>query len=500
MATIRQIQTYEQIQRHLSLIYHFQPSIWLNFADTWKVKVTRLIYDDQRPEEILLKTMPLTPEPDSEETATITYIFNGFKHHFAARILTIKSLGGIGAFIKIQIPQIISAVNRRNYLRWFPDKEERIEIKFELPGGSVNSIEAHDISAGGVSLLLPSDHAVVNQDINEMEVELYLPDRSMITAGITVRNKRQLADRQRFGAEFTCISLQEQKKLMNFIIQRALNRRGGHLLKSTTNPPLLCLIQDNCGVDEILAYLEQPYRLVRQDINADWESIRGVSPDVLLFNLDSIEADTLLSKLRKLSHFQNAPAIIMAEQEPCDLSCDATFLAQLKDPAVLIEAIEKVIEPELEINLSKPVFPGKNPSIFPKPNRIILILDLKQSISPHLVKAIESRSIEVEVRSDLHGVFKQIKQVNPILITIHSDFDATLNNFFQMLKINKYAHSIPLAILADNPDESISALKQKVKQRINIVSKELPTDELVRQLIAYAQARTNAGAPILSPP
>ncbi len=399
----------------------------------------------------------------------------------------IKPLGGIGAFIKIQIPQNVRAVNRRNYLRLYPDKGERIEIKFVLPGTKDDFIEVHDISAGGFSLLLQPSHEVVRRDITEVDVELYLPDRNKVSAGVTVRNKLPLANGQRLGAEFTYISVEEQKKLMNFIIQRALSRRGGQLQKSTVQPPLLCLVHDNCNADETLSYLEKPYRLIRQNIKADWKSFKGLSPDVLLFNLDSMQADILLPKLRTLSHFQSTPAIIMAEQEPCDVSCDATFLAQLKDPAILIEAIEKAIEPNMEISLSRPLLSADNQSLCSRPDKVILILDLKQSICPELVKAIETRSIAVEIRSDLQGIFNQIKQVQPILIVIHSDYDATLNNFFQMLKINKYAQTIPLTILSENRDETFLELKQKTKQNVDIVSKELPIDKLVKQLIDIAR-------------
>lgn len=474
MATIRRIQTRKQIKDHLLHIYQSQPDIVVSCNNGIPLKINRFIYAPDRPDEILLKTDTLSA-PSAK--VGVTYFLGGFEHYFESRILSFKQFDKTGAFLKIYLPSSVRAVNRRNYLRLYPDCRDTILVTLDLPDHGPVTCPVQDISAGGFSFLMPD---ILYQSLvqSEVEVELRLPEDFLLSAAAIFRNALINGKELRIGAEFKDISYNAGKLLTDYIVRHIVNNKSIPAQKKHDRHPTVCLIQDNCNSDKVLSYLAPPYHLIRQNLNADWTPMARIKPDALLFNLDSISPASLLPKLRALTNLQHTPVIILADTE-VPLTCDATLLCQLKDPAILIETIDRAIMPVAHNGLII------NPYIISSPSKAlplqtILILDLKGTISQKVIAGIESKGYGVSVVTQLGGILETIKNIRPVLIVIAADFDATLNNLFRMLGINRHSRAIPLALLAE---PNGTAHGRNYPSDISMLRNDMEANELTRHLI-----------------
>jgi c-di-GMP-binding flagellar brake protein YcgR len=191
-------------------------------------------------------------------------------------------------FLNVLVPQTIYAINRRNYLRLYQNDIDPIPVTLYLPGKAPLTQIAQDISAGGISLLIPSEFNLPANHI-EMGIELHLPGYNALNKMVTLRNRVRCKDGIRLGLEFTDISKENQKELIDYIVKHTLENIFSRRSNFSSDLPLLCMIHDNDKIEESLAYLRQSYRIVRQELNASWNSTAQITPDVLLFNLDQFQ-------------------------------------------------------------------------------------------------------------------------------------------------------------------------------------------------------------------
>jgi c-di-GMP-binding flagellar brake protein YcgR len=340
MTTIRQIQTTEQIKAHFLLAYHVQPAMTVCFDSTVTSEVNRLMLNSKGPDEIVLKI--ISPHLPKATDVSVKYMLDGFEHHFVSRIIDVKPLGNAGSFLKIRLPTVIRAVNRRNSVRINPSGRESVQVALFLSDRAPASCLVIDISMGGFALIVPSSDPIISYQ-DEIKGELHLPDHTILPTMVKIRNMIQQQDRYRIGMEFSSMSKDTLKKLMDYIVGHTVKNRDIQSSAPAKQQPHLCLIHDNQRYGDTLNYLEPFYHLVRQDIRADLKPMIQMIPDVLLFNLDTIRPHTLIPKIRTLTNMKKTPAIVINEDDAMDACMDATILSQFKDPAALIEAVEHSI-------------------------------------------------------------------------------------------------------------------------------------------------------------
>ena len=486
MTTIRQIQTAEQIKTHFLLAYHVQPTMTVCFDGTVTSEVNRLIFNSNGPDEIVLKI--ISPHLPKATDVSVKYMIDGFEHHFISRIIDVKPLGNVGSFLKIRLPGVIRAVNRRNSVRINPSGQEPVRVTLSLSDKAPISCLVIDISMGGFALIVPSGDPVITYPY-EIKGELHLPDQNILPTMVKLRNMIQQQDRYRIGMEFNSMSKDTLKKLMGYIVGHTVKNRDIQSSAPTRQQPLLCLIHDNQRHDDTLNYLEPFYHLVRQDIKADLKPIIQMVPDVLLFNLDTIKPHTLIPKIRTLTNLKKTPAIVINEDDAMDACLDATTLSQFKDPAALIEAVEQSISSGGNLPNGSPIsltnYSEKKIETDPKcvkKDKTILVMDLKQNIPAKLVEAIESRHITVRIHTDLKGIFDHIKKIKPISVVINSDFDAIFGNLLKILSINKFTKKLPLLIMADPLTASQWTSFKKNNVKILTFPNHMNADEIAIQL------------------
>ena len=273
--------------------------------------------------------------------------------------------------------------------------------------------------------MVPSTYSFMDSQ-KELSGSLSLPGHSTFGVAVRIRNHLNRNDGMRFGAEITQISQDGKKRLADYTVSQTLRARRSSR-DQPSRSPTLCVIHDNTKMDASLAYLDQPYQVLRQRLDGDWKPMARVSPDVLLFNLDSVNALALLPRLKGLANWQHTPAIVIAVQEhPCP-DCEATVLSQFKDPAVLIDAIEQAL-PMKAIHTANASEAIEIQSNGQEPQREILILDLDRNVPETLVQAIGEHGFSVEVTTDLPGMNETIRRIRPVLIAVHSPLEVSLQN------------------------------------------------------------------------
>jgi len=483
MTIIRQIQSVEQIESHLLWVYRVQPMMTLRADAGSPITVRRFIFNIHRSEEIVVRTAPLALPID--RPVTISYFFNGFEHYFESEIISANNVKNVGTFFKIRRPMAIRAVNRRKWLRCYPGDQLPLKVTLDLPNSGPVTTCVQEFSANGFSLVVSSDCAVPKcQD--EVDSELEIPGHGSVRATIVVRNLLESGQGVRIGTEINKISEANKKMLIDFAVAHTIKSKCAQRNDLKASPPTLCLIHDNCKMDDTLDYLEAPYRLIRHDIKSDWKKMLQMSPDALLFNLDSVNPSSLLPKLRSLANFQETPAIVIADEDKMDTGCDATVLSQFNDPAVLIETIEQSIstrKESLEILSSAYQVENEQKSV----NASILIIDLIGGFSSALIEAIESQTFQVTINTGLTRMLDTVMKIKPVAVVIHSRIDGTFINLLRLLKMNKHTKGLPLVALSANVMSDRKNLGKNMDPNINLLPIHSEPVTLARQIAGIAR-------------
>lgn len=487
MATSLQIRASDQIQHHLLLIYDLQPTMSVGFGPKSSAAVGRFIYDPKKPEEIVLKTVFLENSKNASGELRVNYVIEGYEHHFVSRIKTISPVDNVSTFFKIHSPTVINAINRRNYLRFCPGCREPVQATlYQQEGKGSPTYVVQDISAGGFSFFDPAKHQLPTHK-KEINVQLRLPNHYIFPARVTLRNILKRDDGIRIGTEFVKISAENQKYLIDYILERKFNLHNALKIDSSVKLPILCIIQDNCRIDDALSYLEKSYRLIRQDVKGDWKPMADITPDLFIFNVNSIRFDMILLKLRSLTSLQKIPAIVITDKKQADASCDATFLSEFKDPAMLIDAVEYAIGNKRDMQQRAPSLfkAGFDPV---EDQKKILIVDLKGGFPDKAVESINSKIVEAKIVNNLQGILDTIRKIKPVMIVIHSDADPPLANLLKMLKFNIHAKSVPLSILVDEKTKKSNVIDSFLDDGTNLFSSQMDPVQLADRLIALLVA------------
>ena len=93
--------------------------------------------------------------------------------------------------------------NRRRYVRVVPDYDVRIPVKLAWCGGSLSAI-AHDISEGGLGIVVPLDSSKALAKVAEVDLTFRLPrERVDIVCRASIKSRTNFAKSCLLGIEFT---------------------------------------------------------------------------------------------------------------------------------------------------------------------------------------------------------------------------------------------------------------------------------------------------------
>ncbi|MFT7662975.1 MAG: hypothetical protein ACI87A_001196 [Planctomycetota bacterium] len=130
--------------------------------------------------------------------AKVTYVEKGGEQHwrYAFEFMSVGDLYS-------QLDEYYSRVfNRRQHERVRIPPEQAIRAKL-IWGESALSCRVSDISAGGMSTVLPEKKALQLESIDELQIQISLPrSKKNLNGGGTIRTRNQLTGRRLFGIQF----------------------------------------------------------------------------------------------------------------------------------------------------------------------------------------------------------------------------------------------------------------------------------------------------------
>jgi len=225
----------KQIIHNLTLLWKAKCLLSVYFGDNNESFITAIIEIDPKKNSLRLDAGPkeyLNQQLLASKNVSFKTELSGIQVAFAGKNLS-KSRRGDQAALCLPIPETITWVERRKFYRIKSPLSNPASCRFDLAEAVTVSLNLHDISISGFSLLYD------NPEFSEQLIptahfdrcKLFLPDIGHAPIAFTVRNKLALnpdkPDKtQRIGCEFASITPAIESEIQRYmqLIERAIRK------------------------------------------------------------------------------------------------------------------------------------------------------------------------------------------------------------------------------------------------------------------------------------
>ena len=207
-----------EIEKQLQEISELSIPVTIVINETVTLTDCRLIYKTDNGKELFIRVL----SGECPETGDVKFscVSPTLSCTFRSSIVSRKEMDSQSYMhFKIRFPDGITEKERRQYFRVRPSATNPIQIRLAIPGSDTVGVEAMDIGGGGVSF-------AVQTNLNEFAVgdQLYLdinlPTFSWLSALVTVRNITVLQNMARIGVEFSRVSEDARKIIMEYVTSK----------------------------------------------------------------------------------------------------------------------------------------------------------------------------------------------------------------------------------------------------------------------------------------
>jgi c-di-GMP-binding flagellar brake protein YcgR len=214
------------IEKELQDISKFATSVSIVINNTTTCNDCRLIYKPDNGKELFIQvTSSIFFETgDVELTCALPRALYTFK----SRIIPQKEIDSQGYnYFKIQMPDKITKGERRQYFRIRPSETNLIQIRLAMPDSETIDVETMDIGGGGISFAVPKNVNYFNVG-DPLYLDINLPDFNWLSALADVKNITALQNTVRIGVEFSRISEDAYKIIMEYITSVITEKESGN--------------------------------------------------------------------------------------------------------------------------------------------------------------------------------------------------------------------------------------------------------------------------------
>jgi c-di-GMP-binding flagellar brake protein YcgR len=214
----------EDIIRLLREISERAISVSVIINDSAKFNDCRLIYTTDKGIELLVQAASGNcPETgDVELTCTLPKISYTFK----SSILQQQKIDSEDhKYFKIRLPDTITEEEKRQYFRVRPSETNPIQIRLAAPDSDTIDVEVMDIGGGGVSFAVVKSGNSFNIG-DPLYLDINLPTYNWLSALAVIKNIATLQDTVRIGAEFSRVSEDAYKIIMQYITAKMTEKRS----------------------------------------------------------------------------------------------------------------------------------------------------------------------------------------------------------------------------------------------------------------------------------
>lgn len=208
-----------QVEEYIREITRQDMSVQVVIDDTIVLEDCRFIPRKGNKKDLLIEA-PLTPG-DYPETgrARVTCAGASSLYAFVSRVLSIEIAEHRRMHLAIQFPDRITRQERRKNVRVQPSGPHPLVARLVVSNGEVIDVEVVDISGGGMSFMITEEVSRFKSG-DTLELDIGILASGDLHARATVRSVIHLMDLTRIGVEFSQLSDDARRTIMEYVAKR----------------------------------------------------------------------------------------------------------------------------------------------------------------------------------------------------------------------------------------------------------------------------------------
>jgi DNA-binding response OmpR family regulator/c-di-GMP-binding flagellar brake protein YcgR len=407
-----------------------------------------LHYDTGNSAELLIRTLP--GKYPKSGIARITCIYSRVLYTFKGKIVGIKKTPSRYTYIRIKYPENIVIRERRKFFRVKPSEKEPVNIQFVLTDKRTVTVEAMDISGGGISCVLSNNLAKFKTG-NSFHMAITLPAFGEVQAWVTVLSTAKLFNMVRISMVYSIMSEPAHGLIMSYVTIREQEIRQ----ESRNAVPVvsfgkgeICLIEKEKHHDEF-TFLENIFNVVKTDFSEAETLLTARPPELIILSDRAPYALKSLKDIKKHKALKDIPLIILTKKDENsdDKLKNAVIVNTPYHERFLVQKSADLIE---QYRLSKNVTIKPFKSVSGKGNKI-LIIDRFRRFSRNSIKILTDYGFEVCVNRKEDNILTKTKRVHPDIILVDEEMEQTNPvSLCRSINLHKSINAIPKIIVTSN--------------------------------------------------
>jgi c-di-GMP-binding flagellar brake protein YcgR/CheY-like chemotaxis protein len=407
-----------------------------------------LYYETGNSKELLVRASP-GKYPKSGEVH-VTCAYSKALYIFKSKIVGLKKTRSKYVYIRIKYPENIAKEERRRFTRVRPSEKEPVYTQFALPDKRTVTVEAMDMSGGGIACVLPNTLAKFKAG-NSFHMAITLPVFGEIQAWVTVLSMARLFNMVRISMVYSIMSEPAHGLIMSYVTTREqeIRRESRDIVPvASFGKADICLIEKGRHHDKY-TFLENIFNVVKTDFPGADAVLTAHPPELIILSDSAPYALQSLEDIRKHRILKNIPIIVLSEK-------DEGSHDKLKNEIIINTPYYERFLIQKSVNLVDQYRLSKNITIKPfkslsgKGNKI-LIIDRFRHFSRNNIKTLTDYGFEVCVNRKEDNILTKTKQVHPDLILLDEEMEnSNPVSLCRSINLTKSINTIPKIIVTSS--------------------------------------------------
>jgi DNA-binding response OmpR family regulator/c-di-GMP-binding flagellar brake protein YcgR len=436
------------VEYYIREISELMVPVTATINDTIELPNCLLFYETGNSRELLVQTKP-DKYPKTGEIC-ITCACSKALYIFKSKIIGIKKIDSKYAYLRIKLPQTIAIEERRRFVRVRPSEREPVNVEFLLADKRRVTVEAMDISGGGISCVLPNNLAKFKTG-NSFHAAITLPIFGEIQAWVTILSMIRLFNMVRIGMVYSIMSEPSHSLLMSYVTTRVqdIKHESRNLsLVLSFGKAEIYLVEKKQHHNKY-GFLENILNVVKTDFSGAESALTAHPPELIILSDSTPYALKTLEHIRRRLALKDIPLIVLTEKEKdsSDILKNVVTINTAYHERFLIQTSENLMdEHRLYQNIN--VRPLK---AFTGQGNRVLIIDHFHHFSKNNIKALTDYGFEVSVNRNEENIMTKARQMHPDIILVDEEMENTNPvSMCRSINMNKSINTIPKIIVTSS--------------------------------------------------
>jgi len=422
--------------------------VTVTINDTIELPGCLLYYETGNSKELLVRTRP-GKYPKSGEVY-VTCAYSKALYIFKSKIVGLKETRSKYAYIRIKYPENIAKEERRRFVRVRPSEKAPVYTQFALPDKRTVTVEAMDMSGGGIACVLPNNLATFKTG-NSFHMVIMLPTFGEVQTWVTVLSMAHLFNMVRIGMIYSIMSEPAHGLIMSYVTTREqeIKQESRNIVPIASFAKAdICLIEKGRHHDKY-TFLENIFNVIKTDFPGADSVLTAHPPELIILSDSAPYALQSLEDIRKHRILKNIPIIVLTEKDEGsdDKLKNEVIINTPYHERFLIQESGNLIE---QYRLSKNITIKPFKSVSGKGNKI-LIIDRFRHFSRNNIKTLTDYGFEVCVNRKEDNILTKTRQVHPDLILLDEEMEnSNPVSLCRSMNLNKSINTIPKIIVTSS--------------------------------------------------